>query len=86
MGERNEDQFDYSNVVVSDATRLVSIANQLVNVSRNVVVHHDGENKHLRGVVFDTSGVRCVLGEGDGGSNVEAPMVDCMDLREAKGA
>ncbi len=86
MGERNEDQFDYSNVVVSDATRLVSIANQLVNVSRNVVVHHDGENKHLRGVVFDTSGVRCVLGEGDGGSNVEAPMVDCMDMREAKGA
>lgn len=84
MGERNEDQFDYSNVVVSDATRLVSIANQIVNVSRKVVVHHEGEDKHLRGVVFDTSGVRCVLGDGDGGSNVEAPMVDCMDLRVTK--
>lgn len=84
MSEPNEDEFDYNTVVVTDGSRLISIASQIVTLSRKVQVHHDGVDKHLRGVVFDTDGVKCVLGNGSGASNVEVPMVECMDLRECR--
>jgi len=84
MNEKNEDEFDYSMVVVTDCSRLLSIASQLVTLSKRVRVHHNGEDQHLRGIVFDTNGVRCVLGDGSGVSSVEAPMVDCLDLRECR--
>ena len=84
MREKTEDEFDYSTVVVTDCSRLLSIASQLVTLSRRVQVHHNEEGQHLRGIVFDTNGVRCVLGDGSGASSVEVPMVECMDLRECR--
>lgn len=78
--EQTEDDLDFSNMRVNNLTRLISLGSQLVSLSGATAIRYKDGLHFLRGILFDSKGVRCVVGSGDGESVSEIPLRECMDV------